>query len=78
MLFTGTVDYLEKMKKMLETLSVSGQKNVEIMSDALHSLDVMIDILRHPPKVEETTTEQTIEVPVDPQLTGGDDHASDQ
>ncbi len=74
----GVIDYLGKMKKMLEILSVSGQKNVEIMSDALHSLDVMMDILRNPPKAEETTTTQTIEMPVDPALTGGDDHASDQ
>jgi len=70
--------YLVDLKRALEGLHVSGQKDVATMFDALHSLDVMIDILRHPPKVEETTTEQTIELPVDPQLTGGDSHASNQ
>ncbi len=70
--------FLEELKKTLETLPVSGQRNVAIMHDVLHNLDTVIDILRNPPKVEEKTTTQTIELPVDPALTGGDDHASDQ
>lgn len=70
--------YLEDLKKALETLPVNGQRNVAIMHDALRSLDTVMNILRNPPKAEETTTTQTIELPVDPNLTGGDQHASDQ
>ncbi len=70
--------YLQDLRRTLENLPVSGRQNMAIMIDALRSLDVLIDIICNPPKVEEKTTTQTIELPVDPALTGGDDHASDQ
>jgi len=72
------LQYLEDLKKALEALTVSGQKNLAILFDALRSLDVVIDTLRNLPEVEETTAKQTIELPVDPRLTGGESHASNQ
>ncbi len=70
--------YLIDLRRTLENLPVSGRQNMAIMFDAIRSLDTLIDIICNPPKAEETTTTQTIELPVDPALTGGDDHASDQ
>ncbi len=70
--------FFEELRRTLETIPVSGQQNIANMLDVLRNLDNVINDLRSPPKVEKSTTTQTIELPVDPQLTGGENHASDQ